>query len=614
MSSGPGREGVRLLRERGARLVLLDLMLPDANGFSVCEEIRSTHPLVPIIMLTARSQETDKIRGLDVGRRRLRHQAVLGRRAGGAHQRDLPAPAPRRVRPQRAHRDRRRGRRSAQARADAQGEDPRAVVLRGRAAAAAVRARRAAGHARGDPREDLGHARPRRAPAPSTTSWSSCARSSRRTPPSRATSSRSTAPATSWWCDARIAGSAGAAPAATRDVSSGSPAAGRAAGRLRPLPVLRRALPVLRLRGRHARRHAARRVRRRGGRRDRGAPRAGTTGAGPLVSIYFGGGTPGLWRADALGARDRRGARGVRRRRRESELEITVEVNPGEIDEAHLRRCARAASTGCRSACRRSTIGCCAALGPQPRRRGGARLRARGARGGVRQPVDRSDVRRPRAVARRLAARGRHRRSALAPEHVSAYALTVERGTAFGAAARAGRLARPDDDAVAAMFEHARAAFAAAGLARYEVSSYARPGRQSRHNRLYWSLAPYLGAGASASSFRPLADGTAWRFANPRATDVYLREPRTPPPRRAAHGGRSGERSRLARATHRRRDRPRRPSRPSWRRSRRSVATSRSAAPSPPAGSSSTKSRVQLTPAGVLFADEVADATVEVGG
>ena len=76
------------------------------------------------------------------------------------------------------------------------------------------------------------------------------------------------------------------------------------------------------------------------------------------------------------------------------------------------------------------------------------------------------------------------------------------------------------------MFEHAGAAFAAAGLARYEVSSYARPGRSARHNRLYWSLAAYLGAGASASSFRPLADGTAWRFANPRATDVYLRKPR----------------------------------------------------------------------------------------
>jgi DNA-binding response OmpR family regulator len=66
-SSGLGREGLRLLRERGPDLVLLDLMLPDANGFSVCEDIRSTHPLLPVIMLTARSQETDKIRGLDAG-------------------------------------------------------------------------------------------------------------------------------------------------------------------------------------------------------------------------------------------------------------------------------------------------------------------------------------------------------------------------------------------------------------------------------------------------------------------------------------------------------------------------------------------------------------------
>jgi DNA-binding response OmpR family regulator len=67
ISTGLGREGVKLARERAPDLVLLDLMLPDINGFSVCEEIRQTSPLVPIIMLTARSQETDKIRGLDAG-------------------------------------------------------------------------------------------------------------------------------------------------------------------------------------------------------------------------------------------------------------------------------------------------------------------------------------------------------------------------------------------------------------------------------------------------------------------------------------------------------------------------------------------------------------------
>jgi oxygen-independent coproporphyrinogen-3 oxidase len=71
------------------------------------------------------------------------------------------------------------------------------------------------------------------------------------------------------------------------------------------------------------------------------------------------------------------------------------------------------------------------------------------------------------------------------------------------------------------MFAWGRLAFAAAGLGPYEVSSYARPGRRARHNSLYWTGAPYLGVGASASSFRPLDDGTGWRFANPRATATY---------------------------------------------------------------------------------------------
>jgi DNA-binding response OmpR family regulator len=67
VAAGLGREGIRLARERGPDLVLLDLMLPDMNGFSVCEEIRAANPTIPIIMLTARSQESDKIRGLEVG-------------------------------------------------------------------------------------------------------------------------------------------------------------------------------------------------------------------------------------------------------------------------------------------------------------------------------------------------------------------------------------------------------------------------------------------------------------------------------------------------------------------------------------------------------------------
>jgi DNA-binding response OmpR family regulator len=67
LSTPDAREGVRLARERGPDCILLDLMLGEANGYAVCEEIRSFNAVVPIVMLTARSQESDKIRGLDVG-------------------------------------------------------------------------------------------------------------------------------------------------------------------------------------------------------------------------------------------------------------------------------------------------------------------------------------------------------------------------------------------------------------------------------------------------------------------------------------------------------------------------------------------------------------------
>jgi DNA-binding response OmpR family regulator len=62
-----GDHGVSLARAERPDAVLLDLMLPDKNGYQVCEEIRRFDPRVPIIMLTARSQEADKIRGLDAG-------------------------------------------------------------------------------------------------------------------------------------------------------------------------------------------------------------------------------------------------------------------------------------------------------------------------------------------------------------------------------------------------------------------------------------------------------------------------------------------------------------------------------------------------------------------
>ncbi len=62
-----GKEALAKARQERPQAVLLDLMLPDLNGYHVCEELRRLDAFVPIIMLTARSQEADKIRGLDVG-------------------------------------------------------------------------------------------------------------------------------------------------------------------------------------------------------------------------------------------------------------------------------------------------------------------------------------------------------------------------------------------------------------------------------------------------------------------------------------------------------------------------------------------------------------------
>ncbi len=67
LSAGRGKEGLQLARAESPDAIVLDLMLPDANGYAVCEELRRFSAFVPVIMLTARSQESDKIRGLDAG-------------------------------------------------------------------------------------------------------------------------------------------------------------------------------------------------------------------------------------------------------------------------------------------------------------------------------------------------------------------------------------------------------------------------------------------------------------------------------------------------------------------------------------------------------------------
>jgi len=89
----------------------------------------------------------------------------------------------------------------------------------------------------------------------------------------------------------------------------------------------------------------------------------------------------------------------------------------------------------------------------------------------------------------------------LAPDHVSAYNLTYEEGTPFHQWKSEGRLRQLPEEIEVAMFTRTQEILAAAGYRHYEISNYARPGRECRHNLNYWQSGPYLGVGAGAHSF-----------------------------------------------------------------------------------------------------------------
>ena len=99
------------------------------------------------------------------------------------------------------------------------------------------------------------------------------------------------------------------------------------------------------------------------------------------------------------------------------------------------------------------------------------------------------------------------------PAHVSAYGLTVEPGTALAA----DPARHPDDDVVARRYERLDAALEAAGYRWYEVSNWARPGHECRHNRLYWAQGDYRGVGCAAHSHLG-----GRRFWNQRRPERYI--------------------------------------------------------------------------------------------
>lgn len=126
---------------------------------------------------------------------------------------------------------------------------------------------------------------------------------------------------------------------------------------------------------------------------------------------------------------------------------------------------------------------------------------------------------------------------ALAPEHLSLYSLSIEPGTELGRLLRKGEIAPCSEDLDAEMYRCSVAYLAERGYPRYEISNFARPGREARHNLRYWRNENCLGLGAGAWGY---LDGT--RYGNARRLRAYLARLKKgdPSPAESALSGRSG--------------------------------------------------------------------------
>ncbi len=243
-----------------------------------------------------------------------------------------------------------------------------------------------------------------------------------------------------------------------------------------------------------------------------------------LASIYLGGGTPSLMRPASIerllaAARsrfaERPGAGG--------EIEVTLEVNPSSVERARLPAFRRAGVN-------RLSVGIQSFDDTSLRRLGRAHKAVEGRRtltacreaGFTNLSLDLLFAG-PGASLARLD--GDLREVAdFGPEHVSAYELTLEAGTPFARAAALGQLDLPEEEAVVSMMEMLQTRLGEAGLARYELSNYARPGYEAVHNRRYWERKPVLGLGVGAWSTLPAGPGVPHgrRRANVRELQTYL--------------------------------------------------------------------------------------------
>jgi oxygen-independent coproporphyrinogen-3 oxidase len=226
-----------------------------------------------------------------------------------------------------------------------------------------------------------------------------------------------------------------------------------------------------------------------------------------VSTIFFGGGTPSLFQPSSIG-RILEGAQstfGIER-----EAEITLEANPGTVDQKKLSGFRAAGvnrlSFGAQSF-NDATLKFLGRIHSAQETREAAKMAHRA--GFERLNLDlifavpgqtRADVLNDMAEA-----------AALEPDHISAYNLTFEEGTVFFTEMRHGKIRPLESDQQAEMYAAAREELPRRGYQMYEISNYARPGRECRHNLTYWHNETYLGLGAGAHNFaRDGGGGRRW--------------------------------------------------------------------------------------------------------
>lgn len=241
------------------------------------------------------------------------------------------------------------------------------------------------------------------------------------------------------------------------------------------------------------------------------------TGGRVLNSVFFGGGTPSLMQPELVAAI----LEAVRATwPMANDLEVTLEANPGSVEAGRFRGY-RAAGVN------RVSMGFQALNDADLRKLGRLHTvaEARAAFDVARTTFERVsfDLIYARQDQPLEAWRAELTEAlAMAADHLSMYQLTVEDGTAFGERFRRGKLrGLPEEDLSADMYAVTQEVCEAAGLPAYEVSNHARPGRESRHNLIYWRAGDYVGIGPGAHG-RLTLGGQRWATEAPKAPGAWI--------------------------------------------------------------------------------------------